>query len=89
MQLEAAIADFVSEWQDELDGFKEIFEATGDQFEEEIGSINLLIHLRKICCEFDEDLVDLIKNFGDDATAIVDGIAFVSLVKLQKETRIF
>ena len=64
MQLETAVADFANEWQDELDGFSEIFEAKGEQFKQELSSIELLIHLRKICCKFDEDLIALIENFG-------------------------
>ena len=90
MQLETAVADFVNEWQDELDGFSEIFEAKGEQFTQELSSIELLIHLRKICCKFDEDLIALIENFGDDANAIADGMAFVDLVQSKaRETRIF
>ena len=89
-EFEEAASDFINEWEDELEGFAEIFEAIGDDFADELQAVNDLLALRETCLMADEELVALAENFGEDAGSLALAIDFIQTCKrLADKTGIF
>ena len=89
-QFEQSWNDFIDEWKDEFDNFQEIFESFEDENINEINSINKLVSIREKCLDINNELIDLAKNFGDDAISIATALEFLTLVfKTINETKIF
>ena len=55
----------------------EIFDARDTEFAEELESIKLLLDLRTKCQGLTDEEVEFVGNFGDDAEALAESMAFL------------
>ena len=81
---------FIAKWERKFPKFKEIFDAVGDQYANEISSIEILLTLRDSCIKIDPQIIEFSNEFGGDVSGLKMALKFVYPVRiLADETRIF
>lgn len=88
-EMEEEIAGFKEKYSD-FPNFIEIFDAKGEDYQEELSVIDAFLNLRSICVDFPSDFLTLCGSFGDDAKALGRAIGFINLVlNTAKSTGVF